>query len=49
MLRINEARRARLFLSAIKFNKDEVFTQCILLGSSGDIFAADIVYHKNCR
>ena len=45
MLRISEARRARLFLSAIKFNKDEVFTQCILLGSSGDIFAADIMYH----
>ena len=47
ILRINEARRASLFLSAIKFNKDEVFTRCILFGSPGDIFAADIMYHKN--
>ena len=48
ILRISEARRASLFLSAIKFNKDEVFTRCILFGSPGDIFAADIMYHKNC-
>ena len=48
ILRIIEARIASLFLSAIKFNKDEVFTRCILLGSPGDIFAADIMYHKNC-
>ena len=48
ILRISEARRASLFLSAIKFNKDEVFTQCILLGSPGDIFVADVMYHKNC-
>ena len=48
ILRISEVRRASLFLSAIKFNKDEVFTQCILLGSSGDIFVADVMYHKNC-
>ena len=48
ILRISETRRATLFLSAIKFNKGEVFTRCILLGSPGDIFAADIVYHKNC-
>ena len=47
-MRIIEARIASLFLSAIKFNKDEVFTRCILLGSPGDIFAADIMYHKNC-
>ena len=46
--RISEARRASLFLSAVKFNKDEVFILCILLGSPGDIFAADIMYHKNC-
>ena len=46
-MRISETRRASLFLSAIKFNRDEVFTWCILLGSPGDIFAADIMYHKN--
>ena len=48
LMRISEARRASLFLPAIKFDKDEVFTRCILLGSPGDIFAADIMYHKNC-
>ena len=48
ILRIIEARIASLFLSAIKFNKDEVFTRCILLGSPGDIFAAEHKnYHKN--
>ena len=47
ILRISEARRASLFLSTIEFNKDEVFTRCILLGSPGDIFAADIMYYKN--
>ena len=48
ILRISEARRASLFLSAIIFNKDEVFNRYILLGSPGDIFAADIMCHKNC-
>ena len=47
-MRISEARRASLFLSGIKFNKNGVFTRCILLGSPGDIFAADIMYYKNC-
>ena len=37
ILRISEARRASLFLSAIKSNNGEVFTRCILLGSPGDI------------
>ena len=48
ILRISEPRRASLFLSGIKFNKNGVFTRCILLGSPGDIFAADIMYYKNC-
>ena len=48
ILRINEVRGASFSLPAIKFNKDEVFTRCILLGSPGDIFAVDIMYHKNC-
>ena len=47
-LRICEARRASLFLSAIKFNKDTVLTRSILLQSPGDVYAADIMYHKNC-
>ena len=47
-LRICETKRAKQFLSAIKFNKDEVFTRCILCKAVGDIFAADVMYHKNC-
>ena len=41
--RICEARRARLFLSAIKFNKGDVYTRCSLLQNIGDI-----MYHKKC-
>ena len=47
-LRIYETKRAKQFLSAIKFNKEEVFTRCILCKAVGDIFAADVMYHKNC-
>ena len=46
--RICEARRARLFLFAIKFNKDDVYTRCSLLQNIGDVYAADIMYHKKC-
>ena len=46
--RICEARRARLFLSAIKFNKDDVYTRCSLLQNIGDVYAANIMYHKKC-
>lgn len=46
--RMCEAKRARLFLSAIKYNKDEVYTRCSLLQNIGDVYAADIMYHKNC-
>ena len=46
---ICERKRAKEFLSAIKFNKDEVFTRCILYKTVGDIFAADVMYHKNCK
>ena len=44
---ITEPRRASLFLSAMKFNKDKAFTRCILLESPGYIFAANIMYYKN--
>ncbi|XP_057301781.1 uncharacterized protein LOC130636171 isoform X1 [Hydractinia symbiolongicarpus] len=46
--RICEIRRANSFLSAIKFNKDAVYDRCVLLKCPGDIFAADIVYHRKC-
>ena len=47
-VRICENRRAKLFLSATKFFKDTVYGRCSLLGNIGDVFAADILYHKNC-
>ena len=47
-LRICEATRANLFLSAIKFNKDVVYTHCALIEKPGDVYAADVMYHKNC-
>ena len=30
------------------FSTDDVHTRCVLLESPGDVFAADILYHKNC-
>ena len=47
-LRICETRRAKLLLSAVKFNKDDVHTRCILYKVPGNVFAADVMYHKKC-
>ena len=47
-LRICEPRRAKQLLTAVKFNNDDVYTRCILYKTIGDVFAADLVYHKNC-
>ena len=47
-MRICEARRARLFLSTIKYNKDDVYTRCSLLQNIGDVFAAVVMYHRKC-
>ena len=33
---------------ATKFFKDTVYDRCSLLGNIGDVFADDILYHKNC-
>ena len=46
--RICEATRANLFLSAIKFNKDVVYTRFALIEKLGDVYAADVTHHKNC-
>ena len=46
--RICEADRAKRFLSAIKYNKDMVYTRCSMSESVGDVFANDVMYHKNC-
>ena len=47
-MRICKARRGRLFRSAIKYNKDDVYTRSSLLQNIGDLFAADVMYHKMC-
>ena len=46
--RISEANQAKKFLSAINFFKDDVHRRSILLETVGDVFAADIMYHRNC-
>ena len=47
-LRICEATRANLFLSVIKFYKDVVYIRWALIEKLGDVYAADVMYHKNC-
>ena len=46
--RIEDTKRAVNFLNAYNFNKDVVYTRCILCKSPKDLFAADIMYHKSC-
>ena len=46
-LRICEATRANL-PSAIKFNKDVGYTCCALIEKPGDVYAAHVMYRKNC-
>ena len=43
---ISEKPRAVNFIRAYNFSKDDVHTGCILYKTPGDIFAADIMYHK---
>ena len=47
-LRISVMKRAKQFLSTTKFFKDDVYTRTIFLNNVGDVFAADILYHRNC-
>ena len=44
---IETDKRAKKLLAACKFFKD-VFTRCSLMGKPGDVFAADVLYHRNC-
>ena len=46
--RICEGVRAKHFLAAIEFNKDEVYQRCIYWKCPGDLYAADVIYHGNC-
>lgn len=47
LFRIETDKRAKELLAACKFFKD-VFTRCSLMGKPGDVFAADVLYHRNC-
>ena len=47
-LRIYETWWPKHFLSPIRFNKNDAIARCILCKTVGAIFAADVVYHKNC-
>ena len=46
--RISEINVAKTLLKAANFNKDSVHTQCILFKNVGDVFAVDVMYHRNC-
>ena len=45
---ISEHHRAKILLLATRFFKDDVQTRCIFLKIPGDVFVADVMYHKNC-
>ena len=48
LYRIAEHERASNFLAAYQFNKDDVYRRCVFFKTVGDIFAADLLYHRNC-
>ena len=48
LYRISEAKRAQMFLCAIKLNLDVVYTRCSTYKTKEHIFAADIMSHRNC-
>ena len=48
LYRIGGDKRAKELLAASRYFKDDVFTRCSLLNKPGDVFAADVLYHKNC-
>ena len=48
LYRLCETERAELFLRATKFNMDAVFTKVSIFDKPDDLFAADIMSHKQC-
>lgn len=46
--RVETAEKADCLLKAVNFNKDEVHTRMIFFKEVGDVFAGDVMYHKNC-
>ena len=37
-----------MLLKAANFNKDEIHIRLIFLKETGDVWAKEIMYHKNC-
>ena len=48
LYRLCETERAELFLRARKLNVDAVFTKVSIFDKPDDLFAADIMSHKQC-
>ena len=48
LYKISEHHSAKNFLPAAHFFKDDGQTRCILWKTPGDVFATDVIYHKNC-
>ena len=48
LYRIGERQSAKNLLLAARFFKDDIHTRCVLWETPGDVFAADVMYHKNC-
>ena len=46
--RICEEHAAKTLLKAANFNKDSVYTRCIMFKGVGDMYAVDVMYHNNC-
>ena len=46
--RISDLDPAKKLIKAANFNKDSVHTRIVYLKTTGDVFAADIMHHKNC-
>ena len=48
LYRICDNKRAKTFISAYRFNQDDVFSRCSIYTTAGDVFAADLVSHGTC-
>ena len=46
--RISDLAPAKNLIKAANFNKDSVHTRIVFLRTDGDVFAADMMHHKNC-
>ena len=48
LFRLCETDRANLFISATRFNLDDVYTRTSFYDTKEQVFAADILTHKQC-